>query len=857
MSAAPTTRPPEGERRAPASVALRMLGRCAARSPALVGLVAVAWVVGLAAGMTEDARRSPVIAQVATGIGPLLAGRWWTPLSSLLWWGGPIDYVLTSLVVVGIGIAAEPRLGAARTLAVLVGTHVAGTLLAVAFVAGGTALGGAWTSVLAGRVTLGGMPGAAGLALAASAVLASRWRRRLRLVVLVGAVLLVGYTGTLGSLVLLASALVGLVAGPPLAGRAPHLRPRGRPSRSEVRALVALAVAASAIGPIAATVAAEPWGPLALLRFVVLSPRPDPAVVAQLCGSAAAPGRLGQCHAGLAHLRLTGPAPAIASTVPALLLLVTAEGLRRGRRAACWVGVGLNLLLGTLGVLLAVDVLTRPDQQLLLDGIVGPAPAVRPVLALLLPPAVPLALAALLVLARARFAVTAPPGTYRRLLLACGLTLAVVSAAFVGGGAALHGGFDQPVTIEALLAELPRRFLPPGYLGLVDPAFLPDGPVATVLFEWTGVVFWLVVAGGLLIAFIRSRLEGPGPDAQRARALLVERGGSDLGWLTTWEGNRYWFAPSGRAAVAYRVAGSVAVTAADPIGARADRAEAIAGFAAFCREEGVTPALYSVTAATRDAATELGWDAVQIAEETVLELPGLEFTGRRWQDVRTALNTAARSGVVAEWLRWPTASIALRDQIRSISEEWVAEKGLPEMGFTLGGLDELADPAVRCLAAVDAQRKVLGVTSWLPVYRDGEIRGWTLDFMRRRTPVRGDGGPRGVMEFLIASAARDLRAEGYAFVSLSGAPLAQADRRAEEVPTRLERVLEQVGSALEPVYGFRSLLAFKAKFQPRYEPLYLTYPDPVALPAIGLAVGRCYLPDLTARQYARLLRRLT
>ena len=65
-----------------------------------------------------------------------------------------------------------------------------------------------------------------------------------------------------------------------------------------------------------------------------------------------------------------------------------------------------------------------------------------------------------------------------------------------------------------------------------------------------------------------------------------------------------------------------------------------------------------------------------------------------------------------------------------------------------------------------------------------------------------------------------------------------------------------VGHALEPVYGFRSLLAFKAKFQPEYRPLYLAYPDPAALPAIGLAIGRAYLPDLTARQSARLLGRL-
>jgi hypothetical protein len=55
------------------------------------------------------------------------------------------------------------------------------------------------------------------------------------------------------------------------------------------------------------------------------------------------------------------------------------------------------------------------------------------------------------------------------------------------------------------------------------------------------------------------------------------------------------------------------------------------------------------------------------------------------------------------------------------------------------------------------------------------------------------------------------------------------------------------------VYGFRSLLAFKAKFQPLYEPLYVTYPQASALPAIGNAIGRAYLPRVTWRQAVRIL----
>ena len=153
---------------------------------------------------------------------------------------------------------------------------------------------------------------------------------------------------------------------------------------------------------------------------------------------------------------------------------------------------------------------------------------------------------------------------------------------------------------------------------------------------------------------------------------------------------------------------------------------------------------------------------------------------------------------------------------------------------------------MRCLIAVDADRTVHGIVSWLPIYRDGQPVGWTLDFMRRRSNCFP-----GSMEFLIASSALRFREEGAEFLSLSGAPLARLDRGARI--SALQRVLDRTGRALEPVYGFGSLLAFKSKFQPVYRPLYLIYPDPAALLTIAGAIGRAYLPHITPRQTLRLV----
>jgi phosphatidylglycerol lysyltransferase len=380
--------------------------------------------------------------------------------------------------------------------------------------------------------------------------------------------------------------------------------------------------------------------------------------------------------------------------------------------------------------------------------------------------------------------------------------------------------------------------------------FLPADLVGRLLFGWISLLCWIVILGALTAYFLHTRTNGDADAADRARVILA-RGGSTLSYMSTWPGNAYWFSQDGRAAIAYRAIAGVAVTLGEPYGDPAALDSAITEFASFCEHRGLQPCLYSVTARARAVTDRLGWKSVQIAEDALVPLANLQFAGDKWRHVRGALNRAAKEGIAAEWWSYSEMPAELVDQIRQISEKWVADKGLPEMGFTLGGLEELNDPSIRCVIAVGADRRVHAITSWLPVYESGCPVGWTLDFMRRNTEP---GTPHGVMEFLIATAALTFQEEGARFVSLSGAPLARLDRG--EQPCALQRLLDKMANAMEPVYGFQSLLHFKSKFQPDYHPLYLAYPDPGALGSIATAIGRAYLPNLTSRQGLRLLTKI-
>ncbi|WP_147263130.1 bifunctional lysylphosphatidylglycerol flippase/synthetase MprF [Geodermatophilus sp. TF02-6] len=756
-------------------------------------------------------------------------------LTSALWCAGPGSLAVAAVAVVVLLGPAERWLGSWPALGAVVAGQVLGNAAGLAVIAVLAGAGDAWAREIAPTVVLGPFSGLLAAAGLATARMPALWRRRVRLLLSISLTALVLYSGTAGDVARLAGWLVGLAAGALL--RRPQDGPAASyPSRREGRALVALVLAVTALGPLAAALSRTPDGPWAVVShlFVAGAPHRD-----QLRAVCAPGGDVADCRVLEARARLTGHGPALLSILPVVLQLVLAEGLRRGRRAA-WVGaVVLGAVLTTVGGLVVATVLRAPAEELPLLGV---RPGSLPAVSLVAPLVAPLAVLVLLLLTRDRFPVRAAPGTARRWVLAAAAGTAVLAAGYVGVGWLLRAQFAGAPSPLALLADLPVRMLPPGYLGEVLAPLVPLHDGARLLADWTGVAAWTL----LLVTAVRLVRPGaPRGDALRARALVDRHGDGPLSFMATWIGNRHWFSPDAAVVVAYRVLGGVAITTGDPVGPPAARGTAVRAFTAWCEDHGWTPCWYAVTDEVAGALAGTGARQVQVAAETWLPLGDLAFTGRRWQDVRTALNRARREGIDARWVTWSQAPLGLREQLVRLSEEWLAAKGLPEMGFTLGGLDELADDDVRCLLAVDAAGRVLGVTSWLPAHRDGRPVGWTLDVMRR-----GRNAPAGVVEFLIATAALAFQAEGTQFVSLSGAPLAlpaeAADRGA------VTRLLELAGRTMEPVYGFRSLLAFKAKFQPRYRPLWLVYPGTADLPRIARAVSRAYLPHVTPVQAARL-----
>jgi phosphatidylglycerol lysyltransferase len=207
--------------------------------------------------------------------------------------------------------------------------------------------------------------------------------------------------------------------------------------------------------------------------------------------------------------------------------------------------------------------------------------------------------------------------------------------------------------------------------------------------------------------------------------------------------------------------------------------------------------------------SEIGFHAVRIAEEPLIEGPGFGLAGARRASVRHSVAAARRAG-----LRVVEREATLEAGMRQVSSAWLATKRGGELRFSLGRHDDPAEKS-RWRVAVDEDHNVVGFVTWRN-YDDG--RRWVLDLMRRAPDA-----PNPTMDLLIADGIAELAAEGCTHISLGAVPLPH-------------------GRLAERVYAATALRRYKDKFAPTWEDRFLVVPRRRHLPAAMRAIALAYCP---------------
>ncbi len=569
----------------------------------------------------------------------LKAGNWWSLFSSMFFATNLLAYAAAALMILLLLGLAERQLGTRRTAVFYFAAQFAAVTLFLLVTQLARYADDGWLGRMVDARLMGPYAAVLAVSLASSGLLPTLWQRRLRTAVVSVSLMLVLYVGHAETVVGFAGALAGLAAGWWIQGDQGTLH-RHRSTGRETRNLLALTVAIFAVGPILTATVRTPTGPLALLRDVVLNPLPTLNQLEQNCGGTIDVTCLEAGRAGFA-----GPLGLALAVVPVVLLLICADGMRHGRRLALRIAITLQLAVTALAaVYLSLfaripQYANRPHTGVMGSGFVHVLPLV----------VVPLVLVVLLAANRRQFRVETSPRARRALAAVVGGTWLVLASGYTGVWLAA-GGMDRDGGLLGLAAELSRQYLPLPIPGIYSRIFEGRNAVEAFLFAASGIIFWAVALAAVwLVLQRRLHLSDAGAGDRDVARSLIRQGGDSLSWMALWEPNKYWFAPDGRGGVAYQQHGNVALTLAGPFGPAAFREETAAGFIRYCAEHALIPCFYSCTDELWPLLKGRGFRRVAVAQETRLAVRSLEFKGKDWQNVRTALNRAKKTGVRAVW----------------------------------------------------------------------------------------------------------------------------------------------------------------------------------------------------------------
>jgi len=329
---------------------------------------------------------------------------------------------------------------------------------------------------------------------------------------------------------------------------------------------------------------------------------------------------------------------------------------------------------------------------------------------------------------------------------------------------------------------------------------------------------------GVLLLYSIQRLLRPAPEepdpprieeVEHAAAIIANEKNSQTN-LALLGDKPLLFSPSGQAFLMYGVEGRSWITMGDPVGAEDEKQELIWQFRELCDLHAVRPVFYEVQRQNLHFYLDLGLTIVKIGEQARVELESFSLEGRRRKWMRYVLRRVEGEGCHFEIID----PEPVMEELRAISDSWLAEKRTREKGFSLGFFSE--EYIQRCKVAVVRRGDRIVAFSNLWQGADVELSG---DLMRHLPDA-----PTGVMDYMFVSLILWAKEHGYHWFNLGMAPLSGLEKRT--LGTLWNRVGALAYRFGENFYNFQGLRQYKEKFDPIWEPMYLASPGGFALPRI-------------------------
>lgn len=316
-------------------------------------------------------------------------------------------------------------------------------------------------------------------------------------------------------------------------------------------------------------------------------------------------------------------------------------------------------------------------------------------------------------------------------------------------------------------------------------------------------------------------------EREMASEIVARSGSSAIDYFKLWSDKSYFFSPSRRSFLAYRVSGNFAVTLGDPVGPVEEMEVTIRRFIDFCQENDWKVAFHQTRPDSLDIYRKLGFKKLKIGDEAIVDLTRFSLEGKAMKKLRHRVNRMEKQGI-STILFEPPISDEVFAQVKEISDEWLRMPGRRERGFTLGQFKPEYIRSTPIFAAADSDGRLLAFVNIIPSYCKGES---STDLMRHRESV-----PNGIMDYLFIKLFLMNRDQGFERFNLGMAPMAGFQEKEEA--SLQEKSVHYFFHHMNFVFNFTGLRQYKSKFADLWEPRYIIYRNALDLPRLAIAFTR-------------------
>lgn len=305
---------------------------------------------------------------------------------------------------------------------------------------------------------------------------------------------------------------------------------------------------------------------------------------------------------------------------------------------------------------------------------------------------------------------------------------------------------------------------------------------------------------------------------KKARNLVIKYGQSPSSYLTLMPDKQYFFSASNQAFIAYTVKNNTAVILGDPIGLSTEIPPCLSQFLIYLHQKGLQVTFHDVTKINYQLYRNFHFKLLKFGDEALINPVNFSLDRPELKTVRNSVNKINREGITFRWYDLKNTPWHIINDVARLHSQWLSSKPGPSLTFSVDFFPFPPESQAHLLITANPQEKILAAFSFYPYFQNHAAG---LELM-----LRDPNGPNGLAESMIIEAINHFHHLGFQKLSLGVAPLSHTHNK----------FLNTIFNRFNQFYGYKSLYAFKNKFNPAWKPHYIVYKNLAQLPKSLLAI---------------------